>query len=1176
MREVLFSEGTYQIEVGEGVWPFLQVSDQGTVIDGFCSCDEGGMCSHLRAAMGKVLEKGPPLHVYFREYFWNLLCQIGARRHGYDPKCLVKEKGAFFCESASGKRVFYLKARTERGETVLEEMLFKRVVETEETSLKFSNLPSDELGLWKGGTPTFGLQYELSFWADLAKYLLLGTCETIRYRLGSDGLPNGVMGEFEDLEVGIYVAKVNWPELIPALKSVKSPLKVHEFRDVAVEKIVYSPEKKGFLITSKKGKGKLEEMNQGIPMGDYVFVPSRGFFPKAIDPIFKRSEIPTSLVAKVLDHHLDILLKFLRGTKVHRERQPLSYHLAFDDEDQLHIQAYLLEVGDVEALFGDWIYVKKKGFFPASGLEFDQLEVVIPNRRLSDFVSTHRHWLNQFSGFNTHITSVEARISYELDDEGLSFAAKTKLTEEEGGVIDAGDWVYLEGKGFYSKLSARGKLSFSSDMHVAKEDISTFIRMHTEELEQVKGFFAPECPIEEGGLEVKLSGSSIVVSPKFTFDEGKEAIFYGDYTYVEGEGFSEIPPLFRVPHKYQNPVKISAKKEAYFITCELAKLRPNIIALDPKLVAPEELDLRLLDLERDGTHLVAKVVYESDIGTESIGPVHKALSKDKAYLSSKAGLILFKDTRFNWLRTVPKERIVDGGKRVRLSYLEWLRLNVFEEIGAPRSKEAKELIADLENFGSSEPINTQGLKSSLRPYQETGLKWLWFLYTYELSGLLCDDMGLGKTHQAMALISAVRNQERGAKFLVVCPTSVIYHWEDLLEKFLPEIKVCIYYGVGREVRPDFELLITTYGTLRSDRVALSEIDFSVAIYDELQNAKNPSSQTHRSLTMMQAKMRVGLSGTPIENRLTELKALFDIILPNYFPKDSIYREQFVHPIEKENDKASKALLTKMIHPFLLRRKKGEVLQDLPEKIEEINHTILSPEQKFLYKEAYDNSKKAIYDELEGKDGKVFLHVFALLNHLKQVCNHPALITGGKYHQHQCGKWDLFIELLSEIRDSGQKVVIFSQYLGMLDLIQNYLDDHNIGYATIRGSTRNRKEMLTKFKTDPKCEVFVASLKAVGVGVDLVSASVVIHYDRWWNPAKENQATDRVHRIGQNRGVQVFKLVTKDTVEEHIDHLIQKKLALSEGIIGYDSETDLKQLTREELRSLLDQIGDDIG
>jgi SNF2 family DNA or RNA helicase len=403
---------------------------------------------------------------------------------------------------------------------------------------------------------------------------------------------------------------------------------------------------------------------------------------------------------------------------------------------------------------------------------------------------------------------------------------------------------------------------------------------------------------------------------------------------------------------------------------------------------------------------------------------------------------------------------------------------------------------------------------------------------------------------------------------------VIFHWEDLLKKFLPRLRVYVYYGAQRtlvDFNEHYDLLLTSYGTLRSEKSPLSEIRFDISIYDEIQIAKNASSQTHKALKLINAAVRLGLTGTPIENNLLELKSLFDVILPGYMPTETLYKELFVNPIEKQNDHDKRYLLARFIRPFILRRKKSEVLLELPEKTETLAYAPLSAEQTTLYREVYRSSKEQLFKELQDDSNPTpYLHVFALLTKLKQICDHPALFKNEEdnYKKYTSGKWDLFVELLNETRESGQKLVVFSQYLGMLDIIESYLEEHKIGFSGIRGSTRDRKEQVEKFRDDPKCEVFIGSLQAAGVGIDLISASVVIHYDRWWNPAKENQATDRVHRMGQSRGVQVFKMITRGTIEEHIHVLIEKKLGLMEQVIGFDEETQVKVLTREDLLELL--------
>ena len=514
---------------------------------------------------------------------------------------------------------------------------------------------------------------------------------------------------------------------------------------------------------------------------------------------------------------------------------------------------------------------------------------------------------------------------------------------------------------------------------------------------------------------------------------------------------------------------------------------------------------------------------------------------------------------------------------LRLTTLEWIRLFAFEQMTPPEDEKAQELWKQFHAMQSPTIPNLEGLLSILRPYQETGLHWLWFLYSYHLSGLLCDEMGLGKTHQAMALLAAVSKNNPDLKFLVVCPTSVIFHWQDLLSRFLPKLRICTYYGMNRtldQFAEKYDLILTSYGTLRSEKETLSNYPFAVAIFDEIQNAKNHLSQTHKALKSIEATTRIGLTGTPIENNLLELKALFDVVLPGYMPTETVYKELFVNPIEKQQDQERKQLLSRLIDPFVLRRKKADVLLELPEKVETISYAPLSDEQKKLYQDVYESSRTHLIQELnDASKPTPYLHVFALLTKLKQICDHPALYLNEplNYMHHSSGKWDLFIELLQETRASNQKLVVFSQYLGMLDIIEDHLKREKIGFATIRGSTRNRKEQVIRFRDDPTCEVFVGSLQAAGVGIDLISASVVIHYDRWWNPAKENQATDRVHRMGQSRGVQVFKLVTRDTLEEALHTLIEKKLTLAEGILGYDDQTEFKILSREDLIELLQTL-----
>ena len=623
---------------------------------------------------------------------------------------------------------------------------------------------------------------------------------------------------------------------------------------------------------------------------------------------------------------------------------------------------------------------------------------------------------------------------------------------------------------------------------------------------------------------------------------------------------------------------------------ELRRLKQFITEIDERLIPADNLRLVITDLKeregKEGKGWEIKFTYMSGRGEEPVGTLKKALDRHAGHIMTRAGLIFLKGMRFKWLERLPKGRIRKDGTSVFLTTLEWIRLRIDEEeivirITGRRSRAVRKRLEALDRVEPEEKLDLSALRSVLRPYQDTGVRWLKFLHSYGLSGLLCDDMGLGKTHQAMALLASVHATGAGKKFFVVCPTSVIYHWEDLLKRFLPSFKVVVFFGTGRKLSTfaegNADLLLTSYGVLRSEKEALSKIEFDVAVLDEMQIAKNVQSRTHQALVKIRAKMKVGLTGTPIENRLTEIKSLFDVILPGYLPSQAEYGETFVVPIEKYRDEGKRIRLQKIIHPFVLRRKKSEVLEDLPDKFEELAFCDLSDEQKKLYDQAYLRSHGTLTEELESGNRTSRMHLFALLNKLKQICNHPALFLDDteNYAKYTSGKWDLFVELVQEARLSGQKLVVFTQYLGMMKIIGHYFTENGIGFAAIQGATKNRRMQLEKFRDNPSCEVFVASLKAAGTGIDLTSASVVIHYDRWWNPAKENQATDRVHRIGQNRGVQVFKMVTKHSVEEHIHALILKKKELLEGVVGYDDREQVKRLSREDLLVLLQAIGKDV-
>ena len=553
---------------------------------------------------------------------------------------------------------------------------------------------------------------------------------------------------------------------------------------------------------------------------------------------------------------------------------------------------------------------------------------------------------------------------------------------------------------------------------------------------------------------------------------------------------------------------------------------------------------------------------------------HRYIATDEGWIDCQSGSLDHLDyltKHGNLTREIDKEGII------KLKKIDLFMINAFSG-SAPVHIQGRDKIAgQLEHMLGLKPVdefpNLEGMASPLRPYQVHGMQWIRFLHENALGGLLCDDMGLGKTHQVMSFMVWLKQVQK-RRFIVVCPTTVISHWEDKITKHAPALNACVYHGTERSIDQSLDgndVLITSYGILRRDADILGEIPWGLAVFDEVQQIKNPQTLAHRCACRLSADMKIGMTGTPIENRIEELKALFDLVLPGYLGSDAQFSTRYAKPIENDRECPAREELRRLISPFTLRRLKQSVLDELPPKIEDIRTCLLSEDQIKLYRDAIDTRVPSLMNDLQDTGKMVpYLHIFSLLSLLKQICNHPALVDGDleNYEKFCSGKWDLFTELLAEALDSGQKVVVYSQYLGMIEIISRHLTQSGIDHVTLTGKSRNRGKLIERFNNDDDCRVFIGSLKAGGIGIDLVAASVVIHYDRWWNAAKEDQATDRVHRIGQRRGVQVFKLVTYGTLEEKIAALIDKKRSLAQSIVSEDDPGLLKTFTREELMDIL--------
>jgi hypothetical protein len=457
-----------------------------------------------------------------------------------------------------------------------------------------------------------------------------------------------------------------------------------------------------------------------------------------------------------------------------------------------------------------------------------------------------------------------------------------------------------------------------------------------------------------------------------------------------------------------------------------------------------------------------------------------------------------------------------------------------------------------------------GLRSTLRPYQSEGVAWLRHRHVAGIGALLADDMGLGKTHQVMGLLCFARRDNPEARILVVCPRGVLEHWYHLLQTYAPELGVQLFHGPDRRLSEHSlsrRVVLTTYDILVRSVEDLTAVPWDVAVFDEAQRIKNPRTKSARASRRVDAGFRIAMSGTPLENRLLELWSVVDLIVPGYLGSERDFRSQYRNPTQDQL-----TLLRKRLAVITIRRLKENVLTELPEKFEDIRYCGMSPGQRGLYEGVRRSAGRELIAALSDDTQEVpYLHIFALLTRLKQICDHPRLVDEAS--DAASGKLEVFDEVLDEALESGRHIVVFSQYVQMIDRLSEHLEAKDVAHLRLTGETTHRGRVVRRFNGGQHERVLLASLLAGGVGIDLTGASVVIHYDRWWNPAKENQATDRVHRMGQERFVQVFKLVTRNSIEERIHDLIQRKVALFEDVVS-PTEAVIRGLDRRELATLL--------
>ena len=464
------------------------------------------------------------------------------------------------------------------------------------------------------------------------------------------------------------------------------------------------------------------------------------------------------------------------------------------------------------------------------------------------------------------------------------------------------------------------------------------------------------------------------------------------------------------------------------------------------------------------------------------------------------------------------------------------------------------------------------VKATMRAYQVEGVRWLERLRMMFLNGILADDMGLGKTLQA--IVALTQMMARGScKALIVCPTSLLYNWKEEFAKFNPKIKVTVVDGIPTnrkktiEQMRNFDVMVTSYTLLQKDIEHYKAIHFSYVILDEAQHIKNRGTRNAKSVKMVQAEHRLILSGTPIENSLDELWSLFDFLMPSFLGTFDRFLEKYIRVSGKEQVK-NLEYLRKKVSPFILRRMKADVLDDLPPVSELIYRCQLTDIQQELYR-SYAQSARDELVKLVQRDGfdRVQIHVLATLTRLKQICCHPAIFAKEKAEPGDSAKYEMLLDLLQTLIEGKHKTVIFSQYTRMLQIMREDFEAKGIRFAYLDGSSKNRLEVVKQFNEDKDIPVFLVSLKAGGTGLNLVGADTVIHYDMWWNPAVESQATDRVHRLGQKNSVSAYKLITLNTIEEKIAEMQKRKKGLVKKVVSCDDEA-IAKLTWEDVLELL--------
>ncbi|WP_333652914.1 DEAD/DEAH box helicase [Lacrimispora sp.] len=725
--------------------------------------------------------------------------------------------------------------------------------------------------------------------------------------------------------------------------------------------------------------------------------------------------------------------------------------------------------------------------------------------------------------------------------------------------------------------------------------------------ERVLRRIATDCSIDSGDLDLEIFKPE-ELKARFDFDSNgpdelvlKPTLSYGDYSFqpVEDEKLPrtvcrDVPGEFRISQLITRYFKYKEQESLYPVIRDdedgvyrlLSEGMSEFMALGEVYFSESFKSLKVLPppkvsigIRSSGNWLELQV-DTAGLSAAELSGLLAGYNRKKKYYRLKNGEFISLDD--NGLMTVAK--LVEGlsigrsdleGKAVRLPKYRALYLDSLLKEGSGitlyRDQLYKAVVRGMKSVEDSDFEVPASLSQILRGYQKTGYRWLKTLDSYSFGGILADDMGLGKTIQIIALLLDEAAKEEHTTSLIICPASLVYNWENEFCIYAPSLKVRTVTGTAQEREAllahteEADVLITSYDLLKRDRDIYKDKTFRFQVIDEAQYIKNASTQSARAVKSIDAGCRFALTGTPIENRLSELWSIFDFLMPGFLFSYQRFKKQYESPIVKEQDVSALEELHRLIGPFLLRRLKRDVLKELPDKMETVIYSAFDKEQQALYGANALRLKEEL-ETMESQTGRDHIQILAELTRLRQICCDPHLCY--ENYKGDSAKLETCIDLVRNGVEGGHKILLFSQFTSMLEIIEERLKKENIPYYMLTGATpkEERLRMVNSFKND-QVPLFLISLKAGGTGLNLTSADVVIHYDPWWNVAAQNQATDRAHRIGQEKQVSVFKLIAKGTIEENILKLQESKKDLADQIIA-EGTISLSSLTKDDLMELL--------